>query len=161
MRHTKAYGLFAPAGSGWIKHRVDGVIPIHTGSLRSADARGSEVHLSVDTPTGPVDLIADHVVAATGYRAEVSRLPFLNRVLGDIKTIKGAPLLNRNFEASLPGLHFVGFMGGATFGPSMRFIYGTRFAARRVAQSLSHLGEAKQSGARLSIQQPSSAGAAV
>ena len=161
MRHTKAYGLFAPAGSGWIKHRVDGVIPIHTGSLRSAVARGSEVHLSVDTAEGSIDLTADQVVAATGYRAEVSRLPFLERMLGDIQTIKGAPVLNRSFEASVPGLHFVGFMGGSTFGPSMRFIYGTRFAARQVSQALSHLGEATQRGSRLAIQQPSSAGASI
>ena len=160
-RYAKAYGLFAPAGSGWIKHRVDGVIPIHTGSLRSAEARGDEVHLTVDTVDGAISLTADHVVAATGYRAEVSRLPFLSRVLGDITTINGAPLLNRSFESSLPGLHFVGFMGGATFGPSMRFIYGTRFAARRVSQALSYLGEAKPRSAHLSIEQPSSAAASV
>ncbi len=160
-RYAKAYGLFAPAGSGWIKHRVDGVIPIHTGSLRGVDVRGSEVQLAIDTAEGPVDLTADHVVAATGYRAEVSRLPFLGQVQGDIQTINGAPLLNRSFESSLPGLHFVGFMAGATFGPSMRFIYGTRFAARRVAQSLSHLSETQQRGQRLPLPQPSSAGASI
>ena len=160
MRHTKAYGLFAPAGSGWIKHRVDGVIPIHTGTLRSVAAHGGEVRLSVETAKGPVDLTADHVIAATGYRAEVSRLPFLDRLQGDIQTFKGAPLLNRSFESSLPGLHFVGFIGSTAFGPSMRFIYGTRFAARRVAQALSHLGEAKHRG-RLSVQQPSNTGASV
>lgn len=160
-RYAKAYGLFAPAGSGWIKHRVDGVIPIHTGSLRSAEARGGEVQLEVHTADGAINLTADHIVAATGYRAEVSRLPFLSRVLGDIATINSAPLLDRSFESSLPGLHFVGFMGGATFGPSMRFIYGTRFAARRVSQALSYLGEAKPRGGHLSIPQPSSAGASV
>lgn len=160
-RHAKGYGLFAPAGSGWIKHRVHGVIPIHTGSLRSADARGSEVHLSIDTATGPIGLTADHVVAATGYRAEVSRLPFLIRMQGDIETIKGAPLLNRNFESSVPGLHFAGFMASATFGPSMRFIYGTRFAATQIAHAVSHLSEAKQRGAGLSLQRTSSAGASI
>ncbi len=158
MRHAKGYGLFAPAGSGWIKHRVDGVIPIHTGSLRSVDVRGSEAHLSVDTTEGSVNLTADHVVAATGYRAEVSRLPFLERMQGDIQTTKGAPVLNRSFESSVPGLHFAGFMGGATFGPSMRFIYGTRFAARQISQSLSYLSECRQRDGRLSIQRPSNAG---
>ena len=115
------------------------------------------MHLTIETADRSIDLVADHVVAATGYRAEVSRLPFLSQVLGDIQTIRGAPLLNRSFESSLPGLHFVGFMGGATFGPSMRFIYGTRFAARQVSEALSYLNDAKPRGAHLSIQQPSSA----
>jgi len=140
MRYKKGYGLFAPAGSGWIKHRVEGLIPIHTGKLRSVTTRGGEVQLSVDTADTSIDLVADHVIAATGYRAEVSRLPFLKQVAGDIDTTNGAPVLNRSFESSLPGLHFVGFMGAATFGPSMRFIYGTRFAAHRVSRHLSYLG---------------------
>ena len=157
VRYAKGYGLFAPAGSGWIKHRVHGVIPIHTGSLHSVAAKGGEVHLTIETADRSIDLVADHVVAATGYRAEVKRLPFLSQVLGDIETIKGAPLLNRSFESSLPGLHFVGFMGGATFGPSMRFIYGTRFAARQVSQALSYLSETKPRSAHLSIPHESGA----
>ncbi len=143
-RYAKAYGLFAPAGSGWIKHRVDGVIPIHTGVLRTVQMRGEQAHLSVDTAEGPVELSADHVIAATGYRPEISRLPFLEQIAGDIRTIKGAPSLDRSLESSVPGLHFAGFLGAATFGPSMRFIYGARFAAQRLSQHLSHLGDGRR-----------------
>ena len=160
-RYAKAYGLFAPAGSGWIKHRVDGVIPIYTGTLRNVRMQGEEARLSVETAEGTVELSADHVIAATGYRPEVSRLPFLEQVAGDIRTIKGAPLLNRSLESSIPGLHFAGFMGAATFGPSMRFIYGARFAAQRLSQHLSHLGDGRPRTSRVAVQPPEQAGAAV
>lgn len=135
-RHSKGLGLFAPAGSGWIKHRVEGVVPILTGALTSVTLHGGIVHLSVDSNDRRIELAADHVVAATGYRAETDRLPFLKPLLAGIVTVKGAPLLRRNFESTVPGLHFAGVMGAATFGPSMRFIYGTRFAAERIASHL-------------------------
>jgi len=157
-RHAKAYKTFGPAGSGWIKHRVDGVIPIYTGSLRSVNARGGEVHLSISTAERSVELTADHVIAATGYRPEVRRLPFLVQLQDETPTIHGAPLLNRSFKSSVPGLHFAGFLAAATFGPSMRFIYGTRFAAPRIARGLSYLGEATPRVGRITIQQPSRAG---
>lgn len=160
-RYAKAYGLFAPAGSGWIKHRVDGVIPIHTGTLRTVRMHGEEARLSVETAEGPVELAADHVIAATGYRPEVSRLPFLEGIAPDIKTIKGAPLLDRSFEASVPGLHFAGFLGAATFGPSMRFIYGARFAAERLSQHLSHLGDSRRRTSDVGMKQSEQAGVTV
>jgi len=157
-RYAKAYKTFRPAGSGWIKHRVDGVIPIHTGRLRSVNARRGEVRLSITTAQRSVELTADHVIAATGYRPEVRRLPFLAQLQHEIRTIHGAPLLNRSFECSKPGLHFAGFLAAATFGPSMRFIYGTRFAAHRIARGLSYLGEGTQHAGRITIEQPSRAG---
>ena len=160
-RYAKAYGLFAPAGSGWIKHRVHGIIPIHTGTLSNVRMQGDEARLSVETTEGLVELSADHVIAATGYRPEVSRLPFLEQVSGDIQTIKGAPLLNRSFESSVSGLHFAGFLSGATFGPSMRFIYGARFAAQRLSQHLSHLGDGRRRTVRVAAQPSEQAGVAV
>ncbi len=160
-RYAKAYGLFAPAGSGWIKHRVDGVIPIYTGILGDVRIQGDEARLSVETAEGPIELSADHVIAATGYRPEVSRLPFLAQVAGDIRTLKGAPLLDRSFESSVSGLHFAGFLGAATFGPSMRFIYGARFAAQRLSQHLSHLGDGRRRTTRVAVQPSEQAGVTV
>jgi FAD-dependent urate hydroxylase len=144
VRHRKAHTLFGPAGSGWIKHRVDGVVPIFTGALRDVAVRADEVRLSVDTTEKSVTLAADHIIAATGYRGDISRLPFINMKRTEISSVGGVPVLNHAFESSVPGLHFVGYMSAATFGPSMRFIYGTRFAARRVSRYLSHLGEGRK-----------------
>ncbi len=151
MRHQKAYGLFGPAGSGWIKHRVDGVIPVYTGELRDIDVRADEVGLSVNTTERPVHLAADHVIAATGYRAELRRLPFLDMQPDEIRSVGGIPVLNRAFESSVPGLYFVGYLSAPTFGPSMRFIYGTRFAAHRVSRHLAYLGEGSRRAGRFAV----------
>ena len=144
MRSAKAYSTFGPAGSGWLKHRVDGLITVATGNIMAAREHRGEAVLSVQGPDGLTTLAADHVVAATGYKADVKRLSFLKDLVGEIRTIGGAPTLNRQFESSVAGLHFVGFASAPSFGPSMRFIYGTRFAAGRVARHMSRLDSGRE-----------------
>jgi len=156
-RYTKAYSTFTPAGSGWIKHRVDGVIPIHVGALANVDGRGRDVRLTLRTADGPVEFTADHVIAATGYRPEIARVPILTQMRDKISTINDAPLLSRSFESSVPGLYFAGFLSAATFGPSMRFIHGAQFTACRIAQDLSYLGHARQRAGGIAIPRPSEA----
>jgi hypothetical protein len=142
VRLAKAYSTFGPAGSGWLKHRVDGLIPAHAGQIGAIEARGDEVHMSIQQDTGRIELTADHVIAATGYAPNVRRLPFLEPLWPAIKCLDhgqqgGAlPALDGAFQSSVPGLHFVGAIAAPTFGPSMRFIYGTRFTAGRIAPSL-------------------------
>lgn len=162
VRHTRAYGMFAPAGSGWIKHRVDGVVPVHTGQLRRVEAHGGEARFSVDTTAGSVELVADHVIAATGYRGDLRRLPHLSRLQGEVQTIgHGVPVLNRSFESSVPGLYFAGFLSASTFGPSMRFIYGAAFAGRQIARHTAHLAEGKRRPGRLAMRPAMQADASV
>ncbi len=145
VRHTRAFGMFPPAGSGWIKHRVDGVIPVCTGATRQVEERGGEVRFSVETVGGPVGLAADHVIAATGYKGDTRRLPFLHGLQGELRTTgDGVPVLNRSFETSIPGLYIAGFMSAATFGPSMRFIYGAAFAASQISRHAAHLAASKR-----------------
>jgi thioredoxin reductase len=157
MRLAKAYTTFGPAGSGWLKHRVDGLIPAHTGTIRGVHARGDEVHLSVHQDERTVQLTADHVIAATGYAPNVQRLSFLEPMLPAIKCFDNGqqggalPILDRAFQSSVPGLHFVGAITAPNFGPSMRFIYGTRFTAGRIAPSLTP-GEAAHATSKLSRQ---------
>ena len=139
IRCAKAYSTFGPAGSGWLKHRVDGIIPVAYGQVVAASERGGEAILNVQGPDGDVTLTADHVVAATGYRTDVRRLTFLKDLFGEIRTMDGAPALNQRFESSVAGLLFAGFASAASFGPSMRFIYGARFAAAQITRSLSGL----------------------
>ena len=47
------------------------------------------------------------------------------------------PILSRNFEASVPGLYFVGPASANSFGPLARFACGAGFTAKRLAR---HLG---------------------
>jgi hypothetical protein len=156
VRLAKAYTTFGPAGSGWLKHRVDGLVPIHTGVIRAVHCRGDEVHMSVHQGEGPgegaVHLTADHVIAATGYAPNIRRLSFLEPMLPAIKCLDNGqqagalPALDRVFQSSVPGLHFVGAISASTFGPSMRFIYGTRFTAERIAPSLTPSETARVAG---------------
>ena len=82
-------------------------------------------------------LEADHVLLATGYRADIKRLPMLSpSLLATVETYMDAPILNSNFESSVPGLHFVGFSAARSAGPFYRFVVGTRASAVRVAASI-------------------------
>ena len=114
-------------------------MPILTGGLQQVQADGAEARLSVATDAGDIELVADHVIAATGYRSDTRLLSFLNPLQPGLRSIDGTPVLNRSFEASVRGLYFAGYLSAATFGPSMRFIYGAGFAARRISGHLSHL----------------------
>ena len=72
----------------------------------------------------------DHVICATGYRADLRRLTFIDPALrAKVKTVNDAPGLNFGFESSERGLYFAGIAAAMTFGPLMRFMYGDDFAA--------------------------------
>ena len=49
---------------------------------------------------------------------------------------RGVPRLTRSFESSVKGLHFVGPIAAPEFGPLVRFVAGTEFAAERVSVHL-------------------------
>lgn len=139
-RMVKAFSTFGPAGSGWLKHRVDGLLPVKIGTVMTARERNGEAVLSIMGVDGPTSVTADHVIAATGYKADLRRLDFLSELLDDIGQVGCAPALDAGFESSVSGLHFIGYASAPSFGPSMRFIYGTRFAATQVARRVSRLG---------------------
>ena len=52
---------------------------------------------------------------------------------GSIAREDVAPLLNANFETSVPGLYIVGIASAPTFGPVMRFMFGAKHAASALA----------------------------
>ncbi len=79
----------------------------------------------------------DHIILATGYKADIKRLPMLHPALvAAIQTYQGAPLLNPWFESSVAGLYFVGFSSACSFGPFYRFVIGDEAAARRVTRAV-------------------------
>jgi len=53
-----------------------------------------------------------------------------------MKTVDDSPVLNTNFESSVPGLYFVGLASASSFGPLCRFAYGAKFTASRIARHL-------------------------
>ncbi len=137
MRITKARTVLGPAGAWWLKDRVDGVVDVLTEHhVRGAVPSGSGVRLLVEGPKrSAVD--ADHVIAGTGFRVDLARLPFLPEGLrAGIATLNRYPVVSRAGESSVPGLYFAGAPAAVSLGPSVRFIAGTHNSARQLAQSL-------------------------
>jgi pyruvate/2-oxoglutarate dehydrogenase complex dihydrolipoamide dehydrogenase (E3) component len=99
---------------------------------------GSAVLLGIEGADGVRrELKADHVIAATGYRADVARLTFLSDQLRvRVTTLAGTPAVGASYQSSVPGLYFIGPAVASTFGPVMRFVYGSDHAARVVARRL-------------------------
>ncbi len=78
-------------------------------------------------------MMTDHVVAATGYKVDLARLPFLDGELRNaVEQVDGTPVLKDNFESSQPGLYFLGLAAANSFGPLLRFMVGAEFAAPRL-----------------------------
>ena len=128
-----------PAPCWFTRDAVDGRIPMHLSTtIAGADSVNGKARLVLRRP-GREDsrLEVDHVIAATGYKAAVSRLSFIDQSLrAQVRTVAEAPILNRQFESSVPGLYFVGAAAANSFGPLLRFAFGARFAAKRVASRL-------------------------
>jgi len=79
----------------------------------------------------------DIVVAATGYRCNLRVMNFLDKDLtAALRTREHMPVLSATFESSLPGLHFLGTITEPFFGPSMKFMIGSQYAARKLSAFL-------------------------
>jgi FAD-dependent urate hydroxylase len=137
MRITKARTVLGPSGSWWLRDRVDGVVDVLTGhQVRKAVPDGSGIQLLVEGPEQLV-LTVDHVIAGTGFRIDLARLPFLPEGLrARIATVKGYPAVNRTGESSVPGLYFVGAPTAVSIGPSARFIAGTHTISAKLARAV-------------------------
>jgi NADPH-dependent 2,4-dienoyl-CoA reductase/sulfur reductase-like enzyme len=116
-----------PEGAWWLRPRVEGMISTRLATaVRGTSASGGKVALALSADGAPArESRYDSVIAATGFRPEVDRLPFLDRELRDrVRRIDGAPRLDQNFQSSVPGLYFVGPSSAASFGPLFRFVVG-------------------------------------
>jgi thioredoxin reductase len=115
----------------WLGHEIENVRPYSGGVLVTARAADGKV----------AQILADHVIAATGYRPDLRALPFLESGLrGQISHVEHTPHLSDHFETSVPGLYAVGPLAANAFGPLMRFMVGAEYATPRLA---SHLMKAK------------------
>jgi FAD-dependent urate hydroxylase len=125
VRVEKARTVLGPLGAWWLKDRVEGVIEYVRATPRGAEPSGSGVRLLLEGPTHST-LDVDHVIAGTGFRVDIARLPYLPKELqARIATLDGYPVLSRAGESTVPGLYFAGAPAAFGLGPSMRFIAGT------------------------------------
>jgi hypothetical protein len=132
-----------PAGSWWLHDRVVGKVPLlESIGIRDIRPVGSQLQIAAVTKGGEeVKVLTDHLLAATGYRVDIDRMaPLAPELRAAVRRTGGAPALSTHFESSVPGLYFVGITAANTFGPALRFVYGTAFAAGRVARHVTHGG---------------------
>jgi hypothetical protein len=140
-RVTRARTALGPAGACWLRPRADQQFPVHLGhSVMSAAMQDGRVRLTLSGPGGArQELAADHVIAATGYRTDLRRLPFLPEAIRSRVRIvagSGSPDVRGDYQSSVPGLYFTGPAVAPTMGPVMRFVFGTWHAGPVVARNL-------------------------
>jgi thioredoxin reductase len=141
-RVVKTRSFLGPAGGWFSKEKIIGKVPLVLGnSIESARVQADQVCLELNSRDGSKRTVrADHVVAATGYRADLCRLKFLNPELrSKIKTTDSSPALASTFESSVPGLYFTGLAAANSFGPVMRFAFGADYTAKHLSNTLAKL----------------------
>ena len=128
-----SYRCIRPAGSGWLRGRLREV-PITCG-VDVIDAEARDGRVTLRSRDGAVRTV-DHVLLGTGYRVDVRRYPFLTPGLASEIAVAdgGYPVMGAGLESSVPGLHFMGAAAAYSFGPIMRFVVGTWYAAPAVAR---------------------------
>jgi cation diffusion facilitator CzcD-associated flavoprotein CzcO len=141
-----------PAAGWFMREKVEGRIPMTLGrEISKASANQGRVTLVLTDRSGREEMLAcDHVIAATGYRPDMRRMPFLAPDLcARMAPSGGRPILSDSFESSVQGLFVVGPAATHSFGPLMRFMMGAEFAAPRVAARLERKfrGSSKQRAA--------------
>jgi len=138
-RVFRARTALGPAGASWLRARVEDQFPVLTGqAVHSAAERGDGVRLGLTARDGSSrELAADHVIAATGYQPDLTRLSFLDGPLRSrLRTVAGAVSVGGSYQSSSPGLYFIGPAVAPSLGPVMRFVYGSYHAATTVARQL-------------------------
>jgi len=134
-RLLRGRGRYGPAGSAWLQPRVLGKVGLHEGAVVQ-NAKDTKKSVALELSSGQT-LKADHIILATGYRVDVRRLPMLGDGLSArIRTYHDAPILNNQFECTIPGLYFLGISSVSSCGPLYRFVVGTDAAASRVAGAI-------------------------
>ena len=110
-------------------------VKITTGqNIISAQPTGNGLKLRLDNGE---ERRVDHVLLATGYRVDILRHRFIAKPLArQLLCSGGYPELKRGFESSVHGLHFLGAPAALSFGPLMRFVSGTAYAAAALTQGI-------------------------
>ncbi len=91
------------------------------------------VHVEFDRGE-PIDV--DFVVLATGYKVDVTAVPYLRELIPALAIEAGSPVLGDRFEASLPGLFFAGQITTRQFGPFFGFVRGCPVTSRVIVAGI-------------------------
>jgi hypothetical protein len=127
LRPAVTRKCIVPMGAAWLRSRLERVPMVLGRAIATATANGRGVRTILDDGTARE---ADHVLLGTGFRVDVAKYPFLSpELIRDLDLVGGYPRLGPGLEANVPGLHFVGAPATLSYGPLMRFVVGTWYAA--------------------------------
>jgi hypothetical protein len=127
-----SYRCIQPAGAGWLVPRLTRVPITMERTVTAAVPEDGRVRLTLDNGE---QRVVDHVLLGTGYRIDVTAYPFLSeQLIASLAHVGGYPILGPGLESSVPGLHFLGAPAALSFGPIMRFVVGTWYAAPALAR---------------------------
>ena len=134
-----------PVGAAWLRPRLAEVKITAGRSTVAARPVGNRLRLNLDDGS---ERTVDQAILATGYRVDLDKNPVLDRTLAQsLRRLNGSPELSRGLESSIPGLYFAGAAAAATFGPLMRFVAGSGYAARAITR---HVVASRMTARRLS-----------
>jgi NADPH-dependent 2,4-dienoyl-CoA reductase/sulfur reductase-like enzyme len=132
VRQRLTQRVLRAGGSPWLRPALEGVQVSEGVAVERVERANGHVDVRL---TDGTERQADAVIVAAGFRFDVGRLSFLAPELrAGVKLDKGWPALDRYFRSNDPNLLFVGFAAAHRFGPIVRFIPGTRFAAPRIRE---------------------------
>jgi hypothetical protein len=107
-------------------------ISVQRSVVEAREGADGRVALTLDDASHRV---VDHVLLGTGYAIDVRRYPFLSPgIISELALADGSPVLGPGLESSIPGLHFVGAPAADSFGPLMKFVVGSWYAAPAVTR---------------------------
>ena len=129
-----AYRAIRPAAAGWLGPRLEGIKITLGRRVIAATPAGNQLRLQLDNGT---ERVVDHALLATGYQVDISRYDFLSPALvAGLRSVRGYPVLERGFESSVSGLHFLGKPAAWSFGPLLGFVSGTEFASKELIRTV-------------------------
>jgi thioredoxin reductase len=139
LRFQALETINGPAPGWFAKDKVVGRVTVHHGAdTKQVNIVDKRLRLRLSQHDATVkDLDVDHVIAATGYKAKLERLTFIDiNLRSQMAKVEDTPVLSTNFESSVPGLYLVGLASATSFGPLCRFAFGAQYTSNRIAQHL-------------------------
>jgi FAD-dependent urate hydroxylase len=122
----------------WLGRRVKqpNIHPHESTTIASVNENGA----------GTYDVVLDdgsrcnvhRIILATGYRPMMGNVAFLDRatILNSLATVDGFPVLDPEFQTSLPNLYVTGLAATRDFGPFFGFTVGCPVAAKIIGDAV-------------------------